>query len=105
MKHLFSLVLILTLAGCVTISMPPAQQPPSSQPTARATGDCRPYLPPQRRIVPNQPHIPEQDGDYVAFLEKLTERMVGYIGELRDYIDTEHDAEDQALRKHQLDCQ
>lgn len=105
MKRTLFLVLILSLAGCVTISMPPTQQPPSSQSATRAVGDCRPYVPPQRRIVPNQPHIPEQDGDYVAFLERLTERMVGHIGELRDYIDSEHDAEDQALRKHQLDCQ
>lgn len=105
MRHLLTLVLAWSLVGCVTITMPPATQAPSPTVTDRAAGACRPYVPPQRRVIPNQPHIPDQDGDYVAFLEKLTERIVGHIGELRDYIDKEHDAEDQALRRHQLDCQ
>ncbi len=105
MRHLLTLVVALSLTGCVTISMPPAAQAPPPQVNDRAAGACRPYTPPQRRTIPGQPNVPEQQGDYVAFLERLTERMVGYIGDLRDYIDQEHDAEDQALRKHQLDCQ
>jgi len=105
MSRALVLLLCLSLTGCVTITMP-TTPPQASPPVAdRAATACRPFVPPQRRAVPSQPNIPEQEGEYVAFLETLTERMVGYIGELREYIDKEHDAEDQALRKHQLDCQ
>lgn len=112
MKTYFLVFLAVLLTGCVTVALPPqpsvqVTQVPPVQPTVavKTVRTCTPYEAPARKKIPRSPVVADNHGDYTRYLEGLTEQLVQHINQLRDYIDEEHSAEDQAQRQHLQGCE
>lgn len=107
MRYCFLVLMAVLLTGCVTIHQTPpipVTSLPAPAPASQAVEICRPYEPPTRRKVPTVPDIGEPKGNYELYLEGAAEMLVDHITALRHYIANEHQAEDDALKRHQRDC-
>lgn len=109
MKCFFLALMLALLSGCVTIHQVPSEAktaPPPVLPTpVQVVEVCHPYEPPTRRKIPSVPDIGEPKGDYVKYLEEAADQLVDHIQALRLYIANEHKDEDDAMRRHNRDCQ
>lgn len=95
---LLSLPLLLT--GCVTITMPPAQQvPPVS--SAKPVSACPVYQRPSREKLPDSPEL---DPSEMADLEAVGLKLAKHIRKLYDYISAAEQEEAKSYSRYLENC-
>lgn len=94
------LSLPLLLSGCVTITMPPAQQAPPVS-TAKPVSSCPVYQRPTRDALPASPDL---DPSEMVDLEAVGLKLAKHIRRLYDYIDAGEREEAKSYSKYLENC-
>ncbi|QVD49390.1 hypothetical protein LUCX_320 [Xanthomonas phage vB_XciM_LucasX] len=106
MKYPAMLLIVGLLTSCVTVTVvPPTSGEVGGLPPVPSSGkkaeSCTQYQPPRRKAIPEPPTLTEADLDVK---DRLIKVLAEHGGALRTYIEDEHEEEDKALQRHQVEC-